>query len=69
MGERPFPQLSLWALAAKAWQLIWPHVLGQIVEEKKKSKEDQSEKGKEGKDPKDSKCVFIRVDSSGNSIT
>lgn len=33
------------------------------------SKEDQSETGKEGKNTKDSKCVFIRVDSSGNSIT
>lgn len=36
--------------------------------EKKKSKEDQSETGKEGKNMKDSKCVFIRVNSSGNSI-
>lgn len=42
---------------------------GSDCEGGKKSKEDQSETGKEGRNMKDSKCVFIRVDSSGNSIT
>lgn len=44
MWERPFPQLSFWALAAKVWQLIWPHVLGEIMGGK--CKEDQSETGR-----------------------
>lgn len=43
--ERPFPQLSLWALASKVWQLIWPHVPGEIMGGK--CKEDQSETGRE----------------------
>lgn len=68
MGERPFPQLSLWALAAKAWQLIWPHVLGQIVEGKKRERGSVGT-GREGQNTKDAECVFIRVNLSGNSVT
>lgn len=58
MGERPFPQLSLWALAAKAWQLIWPHVLGQIVEEKKKKQRGSVRNGERGKEHERQQMCF-----------